>query len=142
MIASNKGWLRGHQNRLRWVEKLKDKVDLFGTGRPFQLKDKEDGLRDYMFSVAIENDASDTYFTEKLTDCFVMGTVPVYYGSRKVVEKYFDPRGVIFLEDDPDLQTLSKEKYEELMPFIEKNFKSAQKLPIAEDYIYENYLKK
>lgn len=142
MIASNKGWLRGHQNRLRWVEKLKDKVDLFGTGRPFQLKDKEDGLRDYMFSVAIENDASDTYFTEKLTDCFVMGTVPVYYGSRKVVEKYFDPRGVIFLEDDPDLQTLTKEKYEELMPFIEKNFKSAQKLPIAEDYIYENYLKK
>ena len=142
MIASNKGWLRGHQNRLKWVEKLKDKVDLFGTGRPFQLKDKEDGIRDYMFSVAIENDASDTYFTEKLTDCFVMGTVPVYYGSRKVVEKYFDPRGVIFLEDDPDLQTLSKEKYEELMPFIEKNFKLAQKLPIAEDYIYENYLKK
>jgi hypothetical protein len=53
-----------------------------------------------MFSVAIENDNSDTYFTEKLTDCFVMGTVPVYYGSRKVVEKYFDPTGVIFLEDD------------------------------------------
>jgi hypothetical protein len=68
--------------------------------------------------------------------------VPVYYGSRKVVEKYFDVRGVIFLEDDPDLTTLSKEKYEEMMPFIEKNFKLAQQLPIAEDYIYENYLKK
>ena len=25
MIASNKGWLRGHQNRLQWVDKLKDK---------------------------------------------------------------------------------------------------------------------
>jgi hypothetical protein len=71
-----------------------------------------------------------------------MGTVPVYYGSRSVVEKYFDPRGVIFLEDDPDLTTLTKEKYEELMPFIEKNFNLAQRLPIAEDYIYENYLKK
>ena len=34
---------------------------------------------------------------------------------RKVVEKYFDVRGVIFLEDDPDLTTLSKEKYEEMM---------------------------
>jgi hypothetical protein len=28
------------------------------------------------------------------------------------------------------------------MPFIEKNFNLAQRLPIAEDYIYENYLKK
>jgi hypothetical protein len=27
MIASDKGWLRGHQNRLKWVEKLKDKVE-------------------------------------------------------------------------------------------------------------------
>lgn len=142
MIASNKGWLKGHQNRLIWVEKLKDKLDLYGTGRPFQLKDKEDGLRDYMFSVSIENDSSDTYFTEKLTDNFVMGTVPIYYGSRKVVEKYFDPRGVIFLEDDPELLTLSKEKYEELMPYIKTNFELALKIPVSEDYIYKNYLKK
>lgn len=141
MIASNKGWLRGHQNRLDWVEKLKDKVDLFGSGRPNQLKDKEDGLIDYMFSVAIENDNSDTYFTEKLTDCFAVGTVPVYWGSRKVVERYFDTRGVIFLEDDPTLSTLSKEKYESMMPYIQKNFESALALPIAEDYMYENYLK-
>jgi len=142
MIASNKGWLKGHQKRLEWVEKLKDKVDLFGTGRPYQLNDKEDGLRDYMFSVSIENDNSDTYFTEKLTDNFVMGTVPVYYGSRKVVEKYFDSKGVIFLEDDPTLSTLSKERYEDMMPHIEKNFELAMNLPIAEDYIFENYLKK
>ena len=142
MIASNKGWLRGHRKRLEWVEKLKDKVDLYGTGRPHQLKDKEDGIKDYMFSVAIENDTSDTYFTEKLTDNFVMGTVPVYYGSRKVVEKYFDPKGVIFLEDDPDLQTLTKERYEDMMPHIQKNFDLAMNLPIAEDYIFETYLKK
>jgi hypothetical protein len=142
MIASNKGWIRGHQNRLKWVERLKNKVDLFGTGRPNQLNDKEDGLRDYMFSVSIENDDSDVYFTEKLTDNFAMGTVPVYWGSRKVVEKYFDPRGVIFLEDDPELKTLSKEKYESMMPYIQKNFELALQLPIAEDYIYETYLKK
>jgi hypothetical protein len=141
MIASNKGWLRGHQNRLQWVERLKDKVDLFGSGRPNQLNDKEDGLKDYMFSVAIENDNSDTYFTEKLTDCFAMGTVPVYYGSRKVVEKYFDPTGVIFLEDDADLVTLTPEKYQSLMPAIERNFIAANNLPVAEDYMWENYLK-
>jgi hypothetical protein len=142
MIASNKGLVRGHQNRLVWVEKLKNKVDLFGTGRPNQLVDKEDGLKDYMFSVSIENDDSDGYFTEKLTDNFVTGTVPVYWGSRKIVEKYFDPTGVIFLEDDPTLSTLSVEKYQSMMPAIERNFKLAQELPIAEDYFFEKYLKK
>lgn len=142
MIASNKGWLNGHKNRLEWVDKLKDKVDLYGRGRQFPLNDKEDGLKDYMFSVSIENDNSDTYFTEKLTDNFVMGTVPVYWGSRKVVEKYFDSRGVIFLEDDPTLSTLSKETYESMMPYIQKNFELALNIPIAEDYIFENYLKK
>lgn len=142
MIASNKEWLRGHKNRLKWVEKLKDKVDLFGSGRPNQLKDKEDGLQDYMFSVSIENDDSDTYFTEKLTDNFATGTVPVYWGSKKAVEKYFDPAGVIFLEDDPTLSTLSVGKYQSMMPAIERNFKLAQELPIAEDYFFEKYLKK
>jgi hypothetical protein len=94
-----------------------------------------------MFSVSIENDASEGYFTEKLTDNFVMGTVPVYYGSRKVVEKYFDPSGVIFLEDDPNLESLTVEKYQSMMPAIERNFELAMKLPLAEDYMWENYLK-
>jgi len=141
MIASNKDWLRGHQNRLQWVEKLGDKVDLFGRGRPNQLNYKEDGLRDYMFSVTIENDNTDMFFTEKLADNFVTGTVPIYWGSRKVVEKYFDPTGVIFLEDDPDLSTLTPEKYQSMMPAIERNFKIAIELGTSEDYMWENYLK-
>jgi hypothetical protein len=141
MISSTKGWLRGHQNRLKWVDKLKDKVDLFGSGRPNQLNDKEDGIRDYMFSVSIENDDSDLYFTEKLTDNFVMGTVPIYWGSRKVVERYFDPNGVIFLEDDPDLLSLTPEKYQSMIPSIERNFKIAMEMITSEDYIWENYLK-
>lgn len=142
MISSDKGWLRGHQERLLWVEKLKNKVDLFGRGRDHQLKDKEDGIRDYMFSVSIENDTSDCYFTEKLTDNFVMGTIPIYHGSRKVIEKYFDVRGVIFLEDDPNLETISENKYYDMMPYVEKNFEIAMNLPLAEDYMWENYLKK
>lgn len=142
MIASNKSWVRGHQNRLQWVEKLKDKVDLYGTGRPFQLVDKEDGLRDYMFSVSIENDDSDSYFTEKLTDNFVMGTVPVYWGSRKVVDRYFNPKGVIFLEDDPTLSRVTEAEYNSMLPYIQENFKKAMDLSIAEDFIHTTYFKK
>jgi protein tyrosine phosphatase len=46
------------------------------------------------------------------------------------------------LEDDPTLSSLSKEKYESMMPYIINNFELTKSLPIAEDYIYENYLKK
>ena len=140
MISSNKNWVDGHKMRLEWVERLKDKVDLFGTGRPNQLNSKEDGLINYMFSVSIENDYSDNYFTEKLTDNFAVGTVPIYLGSKSVVEKYFDKRGVIFLEDDPDLSSISVELYQSMLPYIKNNFELVSKLPIAEDYIFENYL--
>ena len=95
-----------------------------------------------MFSVSIENDNSPGYFTEKLTDNFVTGTVPVYWGSKEIVYKHFDPTGVIFLEDDPTLSSLSVEKYQSMIPAIERNFKLAQELPIAEDYFFEKYLKK
>lgn len=141
MIASTKSFLQGHRRRLEWVDKLKNKVDLYGSGRPNQLKNKEDGIRDYMFSVSIENDDTDGYISEKITDNFVMGTVPVYWGSKKTVSRYFDKKGVIFLEDDPDLSTLSKEKYYDMIPYIKKNYEIAINLPIAEDYIVDNYLK-
>jgi len=141
MIASTKSQFKGHRHRLEWVEKLKDKVDLFGTGRPNYLLDKEDGIRDYMFSVTIENDDTDGYFSEKITDNFVMGTVPVYWGSKKTISRYFDEKGIIFLEDDPTLETLSEKKYYEMMPHIKKNYEIAINLPISEDYIYKNYLK-
>jgi hypothetical protein len=71
-----------------------------------------------------------------------MGTVPVFWGSRKVVDRYFNARGVIFLEDDPTLSTVTPETYEAMKPYIEDNFKRAMEMPIAEDYIYETYLKK
>jgi hypothetical protein len=142
-IFSYKNWNPYHRMRFRVYDRLKDdsRVDFYGSGCEKPIEYKTEALKDYMFSVAIENDNSDTYFTEKLTDCFAMGTVPVYYGSRKVVEKYFDPAGVIFLEDDATLSTLSVEKYQSMMPAIERNFQLAINLPLAEDYMWENYLK-
>jgi Glycosyltransferase family 10 (fucosyltransferase) C-term len=141
MVASSKSELRGHKRRLEWVEKLKDKVDLYGRGRENELEDKDDGLIDYMFTVAIENDDTVSYFTEKITDAFSTGTVPVYWGSRRAVEKYFDTNGIIFLEDDPDLSSLSAEKYARMMPHIKANYDAVMRLPVAEDYLYQRYLR-
>ena len=137
MISSNKGWTSGHQKRLQFVEKFRNQVDFYGRG--FNTIDvKEQGLADYMFSIAVENANYDTYFTEKLTDCFACGTVPVFYGSPRVTD-YFNPDGIIWLTDDFDISMLTLELYNNMMPAIQDNLQRAIDLPTAEDFIAMNY---
>ena len=139
MIASNKRMCEGHARRLQFVDKFRDKLDFYGRGFN-EISCKEDGLRDYMFSVGIENAVYDTYFTEKLTDCFACGTIPIFYGCKGVTE-YFNEDGIIFLDDDFDLSMLTKDLYYSKMDVIKDNFERSINFPVAEDYLYQNYLK-
>jgi len=138
MISSNKSMVPGHRKRLEFVRKFRDQVDLYGRGFR-DLPRKEDGLRDYMFSIAVENAVYDTYFTEKLTDCFATGTIPIFYGCKGVTE-YFNEDGIIFLDDDFDISTLTEELYYSKMDALRDNYQRSMKLPVAEDFIYKNYL--
>lgn len=139
MIASNKKMCDGHVKRLSFVDKFKDNLDLYGRGFN-DITCKEDGLRDYMFSFGIENAVYDTYFTEKLTDCFACGTIPIFYGCRGVT-KYFNEDGIIFLDDNFDISTLTEELYYSKMDAIKQNFQKAIDFPVAEDYLYTEYFK-
>jgi len=139
MISSNKTMIPGHLKRLEFVRKYKDQVDLYGRGFK-DINCKEEGLKDYMFSIAVENAVYDTYYTEKLTDCFATGTIPVFYGCRGVTE-YFNEDGIIFLDDNFDVSTLTEELYYSKMDAIKDNFERSLNLPVAEDYIYTNYFK-
>jgi hypothetical protein len=129
----------GHDFRLAWVDRLKDKVDVFGRGLRTMAR-KEEALCDYMFSVTIENDQYETYWTEKILDCFVCGTVPVYHGAPDV-GNYFNMDGVIILKDDFDPGKLSIDLYQSMLPAIEDNFHRALKYEMMEDLIWEKYLK-
>ena len=51
-------------------------------------------FQDSMFHIAIENTAHDNYFTEKIIDCFLFRTVPIYYGCPNINE-FFNPNGII-----------------------------------------------
>ena len=102
-----------------------------------------DSLKDYMFSFACENANYPTYFTEKLTDCFACGTIPVYYGTAGVAQ-YFNPEGIIFLEgaapwNNIPWEKLTKEYYESKHIVIRENFEIAASMRVAEDYLYGNY---
>lgn len=91
VITSNKAFTQGHIDRLRFVEKLKERygemVEVFGAGfRPFE--DKWDVLAPYKYHIAIENSASKYYWTEKISDCYLAGTYPIYYGCPNIFD-YF-----------------------------------------------------
>jgi len=139
MISSNKSMCQGHNNRLKWVSKFRNDVDLYGSGFNW-IDKKEDGLKDYMFSVAIENSSYNTYFTEKITDCFAVGTIPIFYGNKDIGD-IFNPNGIIMLDDNFDIKSLNKDLYQSKIDAIKENFEIACNMQTAEDYIYKEYIK-
>ena len=83
--------------RFRVYDRLKDdnRVDFYGSGCEKPIEFKIEALKDYMFSIVIENSIESDYFTEKILDCFLSGTIPVYVGS-KTTSQYFDENGIIY----------------------------------------------
>ncbi len=51
---------------------------------------KHEILRNYEYSIAIENVCEDNYVSEKFFDCILNNTVPLYYGCPNV-EDFYDP---------------------------------------------------
>lgn len=135
MISSNKAFTEGQKNRLQWVEKIGDQVDLYGRGFN-EIATKEEGLCDYMFSVVIENGVYESYYTEKILDCFATGTIPVYLGSPDIAD-HFNKDGIIELTEEFEV---SDEIYESKIEAIKDNLERVKQVEVLEDFIYTNYL--
>lgn len=139
IIASWKNDAPGHQFRHQIINEYKPIMDIFGSGyNKIELKD--DGLMPYRFSFAIENFPCDGYFTEKIADCFATGTIPIYWGDPSISD-YFNPNGIITVNDDFDITLLNEEIYNLKKEYIQENFDKIMSLPCPEDYIYITYLK-
>ena len=136
MISSNKTMTAGHHVRMAWIDHLRPRLDLYGRGFN-EIQFKEQGLCDYMFSVAIENGEYETYFTEKILDCFATGTIPIYVGAPDI-GNYFNAEGIINIYN---FDTISPELYYSKMNAIEDNLNRVKEIEVLEDYIYVNYFK-
>ncbi len=104
-ITSNKTMTEGHRFRLECAQKLVELkapgVDLYGVGIR-EIKGKIEGLRDYKFSIAVENGVHDNYFTEKILDCFLTGVIPIYKGCPNIGE-FFNVEGIITFSTQEEL---------------------------------------
>jgi|694.fasta_scaffold37788_10 hypothetical protein len=139
MVASNKSMCQEHLYRKEIVKKFSSKCDHFGRGY-VELQNKVDGLKDYCFSITMENATYSNMFTEKITDCFMTGTIPIYYGMKNIGD-FFNIDGIIILDDNFKIENLSFELYKSKIESIKDNFNRAKNLLTAEDYLYINYIK-
>ena len=100
VVCSDLTILPGHKSRYAFVNKLighfKDQIDVYGRGFN-NIKDKWDALYDYEYSIAIENNVQNNYFTEKISECFLTYTVPFYYGCPNISE-FFNPNSLINID--------------------------------------------
>lgn len=144
-IVSEKTMSDGHKLRLEIARQIQQsgQVDMYGKAFNY-IKHKIDSLKDYMFSFAMENDYYNSYFTEKLHDCFLTGTIPIYLGAPDIGD-YFNLDGMIIMEKDSegnitfDSEILTEEYYNNHIDAVKDNYYRALKHVTVEDYIYNNY---
>lgn len=151
MLIGNKKATLGHRMRWQVYEQVKDLgVDFFGAkGTPvdYSAETKRRVHQPYAFSIVCEADYVGGLFTEILLDCFMVGTVPIFWGCPNF-EKWFNPGGIIPF-DKPDLAAWAVkmcarrpiELYESMLPAIRDNYQRAKEFAVTEDWMYEHILK-
>ena len=89
-VVGNARDLPGHVLRWRFLKALQQqRLDMDLLGRAVApIEDKWDGLAPYRYSLAVENTSKPDYWTEKVADCFLSWTVPIYFGCTNL-EDYF-----------------------------------------------------
>lgn len=143
LIASTKDYYPGHSPRTELANAIENHdygIAVFGKGRRAEVEDKRDALDKYMFSFAIENSQQDNYWTEKITDCFLTYTVPIYYGAPNIgsyfPEDSFISLGSLSIESVLEvLDELDENDYEKRLPAL----KEARKLYL-EHYLFYAFL--
>jgi hypothetical protein len=103
-ITSDVALLPGHRRRLAFLQRLRQELafDLYGRGFR-RVYDKWDVLAPYRYSIAFENVCAPLYFTEKLMDCFVCETMPIYVGDPQITACFPRESLVVIDPDAPDV---------------------------------------
>lgn len=137
MVCSNKQNTVLQRYRVNYANKFKESLDLYGRGFK-EIASKEEALSEYMFSICIENDAYESYYTEKILDCFACGTIPVYLGTPDI-GNYFNHDGIVILDDKFNLNDLTPELYHAKILAITENLEKVQEYFTVEDWMYQKY---
>lgn len=123
-VISGHNALNGHYFRLKILEEIKQKfeLDLYGKGHNF-IPDKWDALYPYKFSLAMENSSQKNYWTEKIMDCYLACTMPVYFGCPNIGQ-FFPPNSFITIDVDNLSYSLDEMAEKLTHEYYEANYQS------------------
>jgi len=101
---------------------------------------KEFIFSDSQFGVVIENVSHRNYFSEKILDCFLLKTIPIYWGCSNIGD-FFDIDGILVVSNIDDLiyvcNNLTEEFYESKKESIERNWNLAKQFVNYEQNIVD-----
>lgn len=109
------------------------------------IPDFKECLYTSMFNISLENSKVHNYYAEKILDCFLTLTVPIYIGCPNIGD-YYDKRGIIFANSGEDIinicNNLSNDKYYSLEEYYMNNYKLSKFWLKYYNYqnLIENYL--
>ena len=135
MVYSNKKEMAGHQLRHTIADHFLsnigyNKMELYGSGCSKPIKTKAEGTIHFMFQIAIENAKRKNYFSDKIMDCFVCGTIPVYWGCDNIGD-FFDKRGILTFDTLGELEdvlhSLDEKKYFSMLKYAKINYETCVK---------------
>ena len=86
-------------------------IEIFGNHSKIkgEIPNKLEALKDYSFSIAVENTPEKGYFTEKLTDCILTNTTPIYIGCPNIQEYFTNIHSVDFENTIPKIDKILNE---------------------------------
>jgi hypothetical protein len=125
-VTSNQRSSKGHKIRMDFLDSIKKIpfVDIYGRGiKP--IEDKWEVLQATKYAIAYENFQSDYYWTEKIIDCHLSYTMPLYFGCN-TIDNFFPKDSYIQIDPkDKHIDLFLKEiiqsnKWEENLDAIAK----------------------
>jgi hypothetical protein len=143
-------------NLINYLTKTIEGIDYYGwenklNGNKLDAPKKFEKIKDYKFSLAIENSNEKFYVSEKFYDCILTNTIPIYFGCKNIKE-YWPEHGYILLDNITDYEYI-KEKFDfiiensdelyrnmlpELLKIKERYFKEFNIIKKIKKIVYEN----
>lgn len=131
-LTSSKTQTTGHSLRHTILQHLPNMIrnvmPIVKHRSPPRLPDKSVMLKPFQFSIIVENVQDTNWFTEKLIDCLVCRTIPIYWGCPNINE-YFNMDSIFtfrtYQELTNILMSLNTETYKNKMESIEDNYMRA-----------------
>tara|TARA_R110001599_G_scaffold353117_4_gene590309 strand:+ start:302 stop:1081 length:780 start_codon:yes stop_codon:yes gene_type:complete len=129
-LTSNKlfGNVVGHKLRHEVFNKLSNQYNDFTVLKlmtPPRIEDKSIMFTEAKYSIIVENVSSQNWVTEKLIDCLVTKTIPLYWGCPNVGD-YFNESGILTFTSFEELlillNSLTIGHYESLVDVVNENY--------------------